>query len=410
VLAKVFPRQRVLGQRRYTHQEFLTAVNRLKKHLGRESLVSDLNLETFARFAVWLDQHYTVASVEQTKTAIRNIWRQLQVRDVLASGPCDNRRRHDKRSLWSQASIEPLARGETPATVRQLFTYVYVPLRLRGKSQRTAHQYRIYVDHLAKFLEREPLLSDFDDEVIGAFFHWLVETGRSPASANKARNHILALWRLAARKRFVEQFPDVPRLHEPARIPKAWTQADLSKLFATIEGLPGEIGVVPAGAWWLALHHLLWWTAERIGAVLQLRWSDIDLDSGWLIIPAEFRKFQTCDKATELPPEAINAMRAIVQPQRELILPWPQSKSWLWGRYKKILKRAGLPTDRKSSFHRMRRSAASHFEAAGGNATELLGHSSRRVTMAYLSPIIVKPQQTVGMLFSPGAVAKGGAT
>ena len=84
-----------------------------------------------------------------------------------------------------------------------------------------------------------------------------------------------------------------------------------------------------------------------------------------------------------------------------LIFPWPYCPSMLWLRYKKIIRRAGLPTGRKRAFHCMRKSAASHFEAAGGNATELLGHSDRRVTLSYLSPTIVKPQQSSALLFSP---------
>jgi integrase len=50
----------------------------------------------------------------------------------------------------------------------------------------------------------------------------------------------------------------------------------------------------------------------------------------------------------------------------------------------------------------MRRSVASHYEAAGGNATELLGHSSRSVTLAYLDPRIVPQQHAVDLLFRPG--------
>ena len=50
----------------------------------------------------------------------------------------------------------------------------------------------------------------------------------------------------------------------------------------------------------------------------------------------------------------------------------------------------GLPSDRRHKFHAMRRTVASFYEAAGGNATELLGHSTRDVTRThYLDPRVV---------------------
>jgi hypothetical protein len=45
---------------------------------------------------------------------------------------------------------------------------------------------------------------------------------------------------------------------------------------------------------------------------------------------------------------------------------------------------------------------ASHAEAAGMNATELLHHSTRKVTLAYLDPRIVKRPQAADVLFRPG--------
>ena len=117
---------------------------------------------------------------------------------------------------------------------------------------------------------------------------------------------------------------------------------------------------------------------------------------------AETRKFGLADKMSELPPVAVEALRAIGQPCRDLVFPWPKCESELWTQYGKILKRAGLTRDRKSKFHRMRRSAASHYEAAGGNATELCGHSTRRVTRAYLDPRIATVVQPARLLFTPG--------
>jgi integrase len=294
-------------------------------------------------------------------------------------------------------SAESNGRG----SLRDFYTTVYLPLRLRGKSSSRQRQYHIQLNHFARFLGREATFDDLRDEIVSQLLRWLVEHGRAPATANKARNHLLALWRLAARKGFVAHYPDVPPENEPRRIPKAWLVDDLANLFAAIDGVRGTICGIPASLWWHALHSVLWWTGERIGAVLQLRWEHLDAQSGWLTIPAELRKRKTADKIFELSPDALRALARITFPKRALIFPWILDSTTLYYQYTKILKAAGLPTDRKSKFHRMRRSTASYFEAAGGNATALLGHSQRSTTLGYLDPRIVKPEQPKDLLFIP---------
>lgn len=286
-------------------------------------------------------------------------------------------------------------------TLQGFYSSVYLPLRLRGKSASTKGQYLIQLRHFEKFLGRDPLLTDLTDEVVSAFLASIIERGNAPATANKARNHILALWRLAARKQFVAEYPDVAPETEPRRVPKAWMPDELQKLFEACEQLPGRVGAIPASVWWYALLVILWWTGERIGAVLQLKWSDLDQNSGWLTVPAEARKRKTGDMIFHLPPEAMTALAKITVPRRPLIFPWPFGRNYVWNRYNKILKEAGLPSDRKSKFHRIRKSTASYYEAAGGNATDLLGHSERSVTMAYLDPRIAKGPQPAAKLFSP---------
>lgn len=257
------------------------------------------------------------------------------------------------------------------------------------------------IGHFDRFLERPATLDDFDDETVTAFLHSLLERGNSAPTANKARNHLLALWRMACDKRLIRQRPSVPALREPNRVPRAWSPDELASLFGVFEKLTGTVSGVPASLWWLALHTVLYWTGERIGAILQLRWEHIDLKTGWLVIPAELRKGKTNDKPVQLPAEARELLGRIGYPKRDVIFPWGKYRGTLWQEYAKILKKAGLPHDRKSKFHRMRKTTASYFEAAGGNATQLLDHSQRKVTLAYLDPTIVKPVQPSDLLPPP---------
>ena len=79
-----------------------------------------------------------------------------------------------------------------------------------------------------------------------------------------------------------------------------------------------------------------------------------------------------------------------------------KAPSLTYRRMGRIMLRAGLPDSREFKFHAIRKSTASHYEAAGGNATKLLGHSSRKVTQTYLDPRIVQTTPAVDLLFRPG--------
>lgn len=225
-----------------------------------------------------------------------------------------------------------------------------------------------------------------------------IAEGRSRATVNAEFCKLLALWRFAAKQRYVEKWPTVKAPRMPERAPLAWTQAELARVFAAVQ-LAGPVGDVPGYRWWGALHACLWDTGERITAMLALEWSGVDLEGLSLLIPAEHRKGQTCDRVYRIAPDTAERLDKL--PRDRPPFHWPYCLGTLWGRYKRLLARAGLPDDRRSKFHRMRRSTASHYEAAGGNATELLGHSSRKVTRLYLDPRVCGPPAAVDLLFRP---------
>jgi integrase len=94
-------------------------------------------------------------------------------------------------------------------------------------------------------------------------------------------------------------------------------------------------------------------------------------------------------------------MASWIPPGQKLLLPWPFDVGTLYHRYKGILRNADLPYDRSHKFHCLRRSTASYFEACGHDATKLLGHSSRKVTLRYLDPRIVGQTNASDVLFRP---------
>ncbi len=287
-------------------------------------------------------------------------------------------------------------------TLRDFFARTYAVRKLRGpKHENTRRLYANSIGNFAKFLGREPTLTDLDDDVLAGFAAWFLDRGRSPHTSNKCVGQICALWRFAARKRLVEVWPDVTLEDCPHRDPLAWLQHELSALFHAIAATPGKVGVIRAPVWWLAIHLVAWDSGERIGALLGLRWQDVDLEGGWAHFPAEVRKGRKRDRTYPLHPQTIDALRPMLGPPDAPVFRWHMSLPTLYDHYEKILRRAGLPEDRRCKFHRMRRSVASWAEANGGNATELLDHSSRRITKAYLDPRIVGGQSASDLLFRP---------
>lgn len=279
------------------------------------------------------------------------------------------------------------AGADAPASVRTLSDYFerdYFPRRLVGRSGRTATLYRYTIRLFSKYLGRDALLTDLEDLTISRYVAWLIEDGRAPAGVNKERRQLCSLWNAAAKRRLVDQFPDVPPVPQPQHVPKAWTIEELWRLKISCNMQAGDYCGVPANQWWVALHLLLWDTAERISAVMQLRWGDVAGE--WVTFRAETRKGRRKPSIKKLRLETVQALEKI-RSGSELVFPWPYRATYIYNVYRAILKRAELDHDAKSMFHRMRRSVATHLKAAGMDATAALGHANQAITQEhYIDP------------------------
>jgi integrase len=158
---------------------------------------------------------------------------------------------------------------------------------------------------------------------------------------------------------------------------------------------------VRRSAWWTALHLVLWDTGERIGAVLTIRWEWVNWQTGDMLIPAEFRKGQTQDMEYRLHATTLEWLQAI-QPLHETLVFGEAEMATIYRAYKYLRQKAGVASDSKSAFHRMRRSVASHLHALGHNATDALKHSSEAITRgSYLDPAIAGAVRPSEVLFRP---------
>lgn len=270
---------------------------------------------------------------------------------------------------------------------------------LNALAANTFRLHRIGVTAFGQTLGWPATAADFSDAALGRHITRRLAEGCSRATVAGETAKLLALWRYACRQRYVKKWPTIRPPRIPDRVPLAWTREEVARLFDVVQ-LAKQVGDVPGRLWWEALLSCLYDSAERIGAMLALEWSGVDLAGRTIIIPAECRKGQTADRLYRIAPDTAARLDRLPRDRRPFH--WPYNPATLWNRYRRLLTLAGLPSDRRSQFHRIRRTTASHYEAAGGDATELLGHTSRKVTRCYLDPRICGAASPVDLLFRPG--------
>lgn len=196
--------------------------------------------------------------------------------------------------------------------------------------------------------------------------------------------------KLRAFGRYLGNRCEVVLPQEPVRIPTAWSREQLARLFnearrtdRTIFGLPGRL-------YYPALIGAAYDSGERIGALVAVEWGQFDLEARTLIAPAETRKGRRRDMLHLLSRdtvEALAALRAYTRASDHQKVFGLGSSSTLWKSYSNILDDAGLPNDRRSKFQKLRRTAGTEIERAGGDACDFLGHADPRTTRKhYLDP------------------------
>jgi len=268
--------------------------------------------------------------------------------------------------------------------LEDFFRQVYRPLRLRGRSPSTSRLYENTIKQFSKFLDRSASLADLNDLAVSRFLEHR-STVRSPFTSEKERNQLCSLWRCAADRRLVDDRPCVPPSPLPVRVPQAWSIDELKRLVTFAKVAKGKVGDVPASVFWPALILVLWQCAERVGAILAVRKEDYTRPR--LLVRAEYRKGGKRDKLYSFTEETCDLLDALVRSgSGPLIFYWPSAKGYLWNRFGKLIDKAGLGGGKRCKFHQLRRSAATHFCARGGDPTALLDHSSPRITKAYLDP------------------------
>jgi len=281
-------------------------------------------------------------------------------------------------------------------TIRELLVERYAPLH--NLSDRTVVLINHSIDRLRDFLQREPVLTDFDDLTIAKFLRWRAVTphrGKIPAAASvqKDKSHLSALWSFGARKRLVEEFPDLPRLRVPTRPPRGYTVEEVSALIRAARTCQGSIGDLPAPWVWMTLFQSLWFTGERIGSHLKLKWSEVDVEQCRITFLGENRKggIETIQRA--ISPELAKLLAARRGAPGDLVWPWLQHREpgSIFQTFRKIAARAGV---KPRGFHAIRKASGSYVKRGGGDPTEHLSHSNPKTTRAHYLDVAITGQQS----------------
>jgi integrase len=388
-----------------------SVAEKFSEFIGREATLDDFKERPLKAFAVWLRTNgLSVTYARRSRWYLRRLWRLAYWEGEINTFPKPDRHKNRQQAIAKLMQIAA-PKPETTAAVDEsspllldFYQAVYVK-RLQRANRHSRYQFESAVARLGCVLSRPPRVADLNEENILMVMNAISAKGRSPATANSVRKKLVALMNCAASRRLIVAC-DVPAFAEYKRTPTAWRLEQLDKLIKSCAGETGTIADIPARLWWECLMRLFWDTALRIGVTLRIRWEHVNLNDAVLLAVAEHQKDKE-DQQFLLGSDTVEALRAIEKPMRRLILPWLKDRSMLWYDYSRILARAGLPAGRRDKFHKNRRSTASWFEHRGGNATELLGHSSRRTTKAYLDPTIV--QRTHASQILPRLGGNGGA-
>lgn len=267
-------------------------------------------------------------------------------------------------------------------TLTEFFDNYYRPLRLRGRSPRTSKLYGCTIRAFGKFLGRAPTMEDLADEVTLSRHLEHRLTTVSPYSVEKERSQLMSLARLANERRMIPSLPTCPPSVLPDRVPSAYSEDDLRRLFHAASTAQGKVGPILASEFWPAIILCAFETGERIGALLGVE--PQHYSRPFLHVPAEVRKGGRRARIYELSEEACDRIERVRG--RDRIFAWPHTETYLWDRLKKINQRAGI-TGKRMAFQQVRRSAISHMAKAGADPVAFAGHAQAATTKKwYLDP------------------------
>jgi integrase len=295
----------------------------------------------------------------------------------------------------------------SPSMTLSAFWRLYVqPTWLAGRkaSWKTVSLYQDAINYWARFTT-DPPLCEIDDFVLQRFREGLEALpGRKGPSLSAAsiRKHYRSVqtclcltgprlpsagaagsaWRKAQRL-----LKEIPLLEPP---PADEIDDDSNFTVDEIGGLldacakmytPHRVPGVMAPEWWRSLIMVAYNTGERIGALLDVTFDD--LDGTTLTFPRSIRKGRRKSNVVDLNVYAARAIERI-RTDREKIFEWPYSERHFFKSWERLRARAGISAARQFGTHALRKATATELADIDERAAQYaLGHSSINTTRGH---------------------------
>jgi integrase len=246
------------------------------------------------------------------------------------------------------------------------------------------------VNRFIEWYGSDPDITELKESTVCKFMqHWF-DKCQCPTSVNNKRRHLLTLWRYASEEMNLMPMPrKVPKITEMRKIPEAWSLEEMQLIFAAAARQTRWIDGVHASNWWLSFLLCLYWTGSRVGALRQCKVADYDPHKMTLRIQAEYTKTKK-EAIYPLPPIVCEILNRFYDTKRVLLWPWNRSPRRLWPAFRRILKFAGIETPKgrrgNNLFHRIRRTAGTLVELAGGDGSKHLGNTREVFERFYFCP------------------------
>lgn len=243
-------------------------------------------------------------------------------------------------------------------------------------------------------------ISDLSDARLRGFAAWMIGRKRSRATVNKGLRTLMALANFARRADISDYRPDISKLPEARQRPISWRPEEFSKLIAAIHRVFGD---TPWGRLLFAVVMITYDTGVRLIDSLAVESNLSDWRKGIIYVTEQKTGKR---RGYVLHPDTVKAVTvAFGTYTGGKLVKYPcKETNPLRTRLRKALESAGLSTDRRSLFQKIRRTTANEALRAGIDPTTLLGHSAVWVTKTfYLDPDAAEPMDVASRIRRPDA-------
>jgi integrase len=374
------------------------AINHFHDFVGTQIQLADVAPDLVDNFRAWLDGLPLSDGQRCTyRGALRRVMRAADPERFpkldgcypkSAVGETERRQRDGHHGEPGHSKRMPDPIGE-PGTLLHFLLHSYLREVAAGCSRQYRGNLLCVFRKMRLCFGRDLRFDELGREMIVELRAYLQETN-GPVTVKKDLAGMKAVWRYANELGLAPDVPTFRRTKIPRDAPDAWSLDELSQIVAAARSIDRPpIGGIPVREYYPALILVGWYTALRRRSLAEIRSVDVDLAGGWVNVPGSQIK-NGHGMRLRIGADAIEAVRAIFDVERELLFARPRDLSTWNDHFRAIVAAAGVPPSRRANglFHKLRRTTVTHTAAIKGMAAAvaLAGHSTQYVTERYIDP------------------------